>query len=149
MGEKSSVAKAIDDYDSRHESDDKCSSDEAIDKELGKIDEKLQENRTNANKVLLRPYVPMYLLKDNAVRNALDKLSTAHDRFMKAKYDLYKERSEFYTNKENWDKCKEESGKATDSVFKEYARKNLANLMEDREVAEFEYEQCKRIFESL
>ncbi len=79
----------------------------------------------------------------------LDRLASAHSIFLKAKYDLYQKRAEFYTNKENWDKCKEESGKATDSVFREYARKHLAELMHARELAEFEYEQCKRVFESL
>lgn len=87
---------------------------------------------------------------DVKVCRILEDLENAHKEFMKAKYELYKARAEFYT-KENVDKCKEVTGKNSDTAFKEYFKsfpKNL-ELMKVREAAEFEYEQCKRVHESL
>ena len=46
----------------------------------------------------------------------LSELGNAHQKYMDAKYELYKARSEFYTNKQNWDDCKEKIGKNTDGV---------------------------------
>ncbi|BBL61529.1 hypothetical protein [Methanobrevibacter arboriphilus] len=81
----------------------------------------------------------------------LDKLQETHNAFMKAKYELYKIRGEFYSNKENWDKCKEKTGKQSDTIFKEYFQsfEEHGKLMIEREKSEFKYEQCKRVFESL
>ncbi|WP_297898224.1 hypothetical protein [Methanobrevibacter sp.] len=81
----------------------------------------------------------------------LEDLKNDHKEFLKAKYNLYKTRSEFYSNKENWDKCKEKTGKQSDGVFKEYFQSfdEHRKLMIERENAEFKYNQCLRVFESL
>lgn len=156
--------KTVENKHSKHELDIKDSVvDELLDKgnkvsndsetsESNADDEKLSKERNLAQKELIRPFIPMYLLREDLrVNQILNSLSTAHDRFMKAKYNLYKKRAEFYTNKENWDNCKTATGKQSDGVFKEYFKSFDENrkLMEDREIAEFEYEQCKKIFESL
>ena len=79
----------------------------------------------------------------------LTELGNAHQEYMDAKYELYKARSEFYTNKQNWDDCKEQTGKNTDGVFREYANNYLNDLKRKREEAEFEYSQLQRVYERL
>lgn len=95
---------------------------------------------------------PIVFLEDQTQHRevaVLETLNKTHKKYIEAKYELYKVRGEFYCDKANWDKCKEEVGKATDSIFREYARKHLSDLMEARELAEFEYEQALRVFNSL
>ena len=79
----------------------------------------------------------------------LSELGNAHQEYMDAKYELYKARSEFYTNKQNWDDCKEKTGKNTDGVFREYASGYLNDLKRKREEAEFEYSQLQRVYARL
>lgn len=88
---------------------------------------------------------------DFRVTGILQDLKNANDEFLKAKYSLYKTRSEFYSNKENWENCKEKTGKQSDGVFKEYFQSfdEHRKLMIERENAEFKYNQCLRVFESL
>jgi hypothetical protein len=80
---------------------------------------------------------------------ALETLKRTHDEYISAKYHLYAERSAFFTNPENYVKCKEDVGKNTDAIFREYANEYLLEFKEAREVAEFDYKQAKRVFESL
>ena len=89
------------------------------------------------------------ILVDSNEAKAIKNINIAHKKYMKAKYDLYKKRSEMYLNKSDWESCKEQSGKNTDGVFREYVRNKLATEMEKREKAEFEYEQAKRVYSLL
>ncbi len=88
---------------------------------------------------------------DHRASGILEDLKNAHDEFLKAKYNLYKKRGEFYSDKENWDKCKEKTGKQSDNIFKEYFQsfEEHRKLMKEREEAEWKYNQCLRVFESL
>jgi len=92
---------------------------------------------------------PYFVILGSNEAIAIRNIDIAHEKYLEAKYDLYKKRSEMYSNKSYYDECKEQTGKNTDSTFKEYVRNKLAKEMELREKAEFEYEQAKRIYSLL